>query len=263
VSVILASEGYPGAYSKGKVIEIGDVPEGAIVFHAGTSSQAGQVATSGGRVIAVTAYAPTLPEAIELAYTGVGKVNFEGKTFRRDIAHRALKPAAASVPAGLTYAQAGVSVDAGNTLVERIKPYVRATRRSGADAEIGGFGGVFDLRAVGYTDPVLVSGTDGVGTKLHVAQEARVHDTIGVDLVAMSVNDLLVQGAEPLYFLDYFGCSRLDVDTAAEVVKGIAKGCEIAGCALIGGETAEMPGMYQKGRSSGVDRDAKTQDARR
>jgi phosphoribosylamine--glycine ligase/phosphoribosylformylglycinamidine cyclo-ligase len=140
-----------------------------------------------------------------------------------------------------------VSVDAGNDLVERIKPFVRATRRTGADAEIGGFGGVFDLKAVGYTDPVLVSGTDGVGTKLHVAKECGVHDTIGIDLVAMSVNDLLVQGAEPLYFLDYFGCSKLDVDTASAVVQGIAKGCEISGCALIGGETAEMPGMYQKG----------------
>jgi phosphoribosylamine--glycine ligase/phosphoribosylformylglycinamidine cyclo-ligase len=142
-----------------------------------------------------------------------------------------------------------VSVDAGNALVERIKPYVRATRRPGADAEIGGFGGVFDLRAVGYADPVLVSGTDGVGTKLHVAKATGAHGTVGIDLVAMSVNDLLVQGAEPLYFLDYFGCSALDVDVAAEVVRGIAKGCEIAGCALIGGETAEMPGMYQKGRS--------------
>ncbi|PSR76719.1 hypothetical protein PHLCEN_2v8316, partial [Hermanssonia centrifuga] len=146
---------------------------------------------------------------------------------------------------GLTYAQAGVSVDAGNSLVEAIKPFVRATRRSGADAEIGGFGGVFDLKATGYRDPVLVSGTDGVGTKLKVAIESGIHDFVGVDLVAMSVNDLLVQGAEPLYFLDYFACSKLDVPMAASVIKGIAAGCRDAGCALIGGETAEMPGMYQ------------------
>jgi len=147
----------------------------------------------------------------------------------------------------LTYAQAGVSVDAGNALVEAIKPYVRATKRLGADVEIGGFGGIFDLKAIGYRDPVLVSGTDGVGTKLRIAVDTGVHHLVGIDLVAMSVNDLLVQGAEPLYFLDYYGCSRLDVATAAEVVKGIAEGCQQAGCALIGGETAEMPGMYQDG----------------
>nr|VWO94286.1 ATP-grasp domain-containing protein [Ganoderma boninense] len=147
-------------------------------------------------------------------------------------------------PKGLTYAQAGVSVDAGNALVETIKPFVRATRRSGADAEIGGFGGVFDLKATGYKDPVLVSGTDGVGTKLRIAMEVGIHDFVGIDLVAMSVNDLLVQGAEPLYFLDYFACSKLDVQTASRVVKGIADGCIQARCALIGGETAEMPSMY-------------------
>lgn len=168
------------------------------------------------------------------------------------------------MPKGLTYAQAGVSVDNGNSLVEAIKPFVRATRRSGADAEIGGFGGVFDLKATGYKDPVLVSGTDGVGTKLAIAVEFGVHDlvgrflsplkwqnvkhgVIGIDLVAMSVNDLLVQGAEPLYFLDYFGCSKLDVAVATQVVKGIADGCKLAGCALVGGETAEMPGMYKPG----------------
>ncbi|KAJ7103291.1 aminoimidazole ribonucleotide synthetase [Mycena belliarum] len=243
VSVVLASHGYPGSYSKGKTISVKDLPSNVVVFHAGTTASDGKTLTDGGRVLVVTAHAPTLQEALDAVYAGVDQVSFEGKTYRHDIAHRALKVAGES--AGLTYAQAGVSVDAGNSLVETIKPYVRSTRRPGADGEIGGFGGVFDLKAAGYIDPLLVSGTDGVGTKLRVAVDVGVHDLVGIDLVAMSVNDLLVQGAEPLYFLDYYGCSKLDVAVAAEVVKGIAEGCRQAGCALIGGETAEMPGMYQ------------------
>ncbi|KAF8215967.1 bifunctional purine ADE1 [Mycena galopus ATCC 62051] len=245
VSVVLASQGYPGSYPKGKRIEIKDVPPNVVVFHAGTVASNDEILTAGGRVLVVTAYAPTLQEALDSAYAGIDNVSFEGKTYRRDIAHRALKAASTSAPAGLTYAQAGVSVDAGNSLVEAIKPYVRSTRRAGADGEIGGFGGVFDLKETGYIDPVLVSGTDGVGTKLRVAVDVGVHDLVGIDLVAMSVNDLLVQGAEPLYFLDYYGCSKLDVAVASQVIKGIAEGCRQAGCALIGGETAEMPGMYK------------------
>jgi phosphoribosylformylglycinamidine cyclo-ligase len=146
---------------------------------------------------------------------------------------------------GLTYAQAGVDIDAGNRMVELIKPLVRATARPGADAEIGGFGGLFDLKRVGYRDPVLVAATDGVGTKLKVAIESGRHDTIGIDLVAMSVNDLVVQGAEPLFFLDYYACGKLEPEIGAAVVAGISVGCREAGCALIGGETAEMPGVYQ------------------
>jgi phosphoribosylformylglycinamidine cyclo-ligase len=146
---------------------------------------------------------------------------------------------------GLTYAQAGVDIDAGNRMVELIKPLVRATARPGADAEIGGFGGVFDLKRVGYRDPVLVAATDGVGTKLKVAVETGRHDTIGIDLVAMSVNDLVVQGAEPLFFLDYYACGKLEPEIGAAVVAGISVGCREAGCALIGGETAEMPGVYR------------------
>ncbi|MBN7756101.1 phosphoribosylformylglycinamidine cyclo-ligase [Nitratireductor aquimarinus] len=145
---------------------------------------------------------------------------------------------------GLTYADAGVDIDAGSRLVDKIKPMVRATRRPGADSEIGGFGGLFDLKAAGFTDPVLVAANDGVGTKLKIAIEADKHDTVGIDLVAMCVNDLVVQGAEPLFFLDYFATGKLDPDQGAAIVSGIAEGCKQAGCALIGGETAEMPGMY-------------------
>ncbi|MEX4007605.1 phosphoribosylformylglycinamidine cyclo-ligase [Neoaquamicrobium sediminum] len=148
---------------------------------------------------------------------------------------------------GLTYADAGVDIDAGNALVEKIKPMVRSTRRPGADGEIGGFGGLFDLKAAGFSDPILIAANDGVGTKLKVAIEAGRHDTVGIDLVAMCVNDLVVQGAEPLFFLDYFATGKLDPDQGAAIVSGIAEGCRQAGCALIGGETAEMPGMYSEG----------------
>lgn len=148
---------------------------------------------------------------------------------------------------GLTYAESGVDIDAGNAMVEAIKPLVKATRRPGADAEIGGFGGLFDLKAAGYKDPVLVAANDGVGTKVMIAIETGIHDTIGVDLVAMCVNDLVVQGAEPLFFLDYFATGKLAPHIGADVVKGIARGCIESGCALIGGETAEMPGLYDKG----------------
>ena len=148
---------------------------------------------------------------------------------------------------GLTYSDAGVDIDAGNLLVEKIKPAVRSTRRPGADGEIGGFGGLFDLKAAGFTDPVLVAANDGVGTKLKIAIDANIHDTVGIDLVAMCVNDLVVQGAEPLFFLDYFATAKLDPDQGAAIVEGIAEGCRQSGCALIGGETAEMPGMYSRG----------------
>jgi phosphoribosylformylglycinamidine cyclo-ligase len=145
---------------------------------------------------------------------------------------------------GLSYRDAGVDIDAGNRLVDLIKPLTRATARPGADGSIGGFGGVFDLKQAGYRDPLLIAATDGVGTKLKLAIDTGKHDTIGIDLVAMSVNDLVVQGAEPLLFLDYFACGKLDPVQARDVVAGIAAGCREAGCALVGGETAEMPGVY-------------------
>jgi phosphoribosylformylglycinamidine cyclo-ligase len=150
-------------------------------------------------------------------------------------------------PNGLTYADAGVDIDAGAALVEAIKPLAKATRRPGADASLGGFGALFDLKAAGYADPLLVTTTDGVGTKLRVAIESGWHDTVGIDLVAMCVNDLLAQGAEPLLFLDYYATGKLELEVAKRVVAGIAEGCTLAGCALVGGETAEMPGMYSEG----------------
>jgi phosphoribosylformylglycinamidine cyclo-ligase len=157
-----------------------------------------------------------------------------------------MTPHVPATPVSLSYLEAGVDIDAGDALVERIKPFARRTMRPEVLAGIGGFGGLIEI-GKRFREPVLVAGTDGVGTKLMLAFRLDRHDTVGVDLVAMSVNDILVQGAEPLFFLDYFGCGKLEVATAAEVIKGIAAGCELAGCALIGGETAEMPGMYAVG----------------
>ncbi|KAJ1995119.1 hypothetical protein GGI25_001345 [Coemansia spiralis] len=250
-TVIMASEGYPGSYPKNRIISFGQPPQGAQVFHAGTVRNGDAVVTSGGRVLAVTGVSDTLQGALDRAYACVKTVSFDGGFCRSDIGFRAIKylkeKAAAKGATGLSYADAGVDIDAGNRLVDMIKPIVKATRRAGADSDIGGFGGVFDLKATGYKDPVLISATDGVGTKLKIAHEMKIHDTVGIDLVAMQVNDIIVQGAEPLFFLDYYACGHLDVEAARDFVKGVADGCLESGCALVGGETAEMPGLYSGG----------------
>ncbi|CDO91701.1 unnamed protein product [Kluyveromyces dobzhanskii CBS 2104] len=250
-TVVLAAGGYPESYQKGEEITVDSskVPENAFVFHAGTKSESGKVYTNGGRVIASSAVAPTLKEAVDKAYQGVEAIQFNNRYFRKDIAHRAFKSSAAAAGKSITYAEAGVSVDNGNLLVEKIKATVKSTSRPGTDSDIGGFGGLFDLKAAGYNtdETLLVAATDGVGTKLMIAQETNIHDTVGIDLVAMNVNDLVVQGAEPLLFLDYFATGALDIKVASDFVSGVADGCIQAGCALVGGETSEMPGMYPPG----------------
>merc|ERR1719379_2467330 len=253
--VVLASGGYPGKYAVGKPITgLGELEKlvNVNVIHAGTALQDGVLVTSGGRVLVVVATAATLEQATANCYRAVRLVDFEGQFSRSDIGQArqevSLTP---KMSRRLTYEMAGVDIDAGNAAVEGIKDIVKATSRPGCDLNNGklacSFGGVCDLASIGYKDPVLISGTDGVGTKLKIAQALERHDTIGQDLVAMCVNDCLVHGAEPLFFLDYFATGKLKVQQMVDVVRGVAEGCQLANCALIGGETAEMPGMYQNG----------------
>ncbi|KAK0723104.1 phosphoribosylglycinamide synthetase [Lasiosphaeria miniovina] len=242
-TVVVSAPGYPSSYPKNILMQVALPPSGTTIFHAGTKLSGDSLLSAGGRVIAANAVGETLRAAVDKAYEGVKLIQFEGMHYRKDIAYRAFRDDKAADK--LTYAQSGVSIDAGNDLVNRIKAAVSTTRRPGADAEIGGFGGEVDLSQAGYPGaPIVVGAIDGVGTKLIIAQKMNKHDTVGIDLVAMNVNDLVVQGAEPIMFLDYYGCSKLDVSAAASFVEGVAKGCIDAGCALVGGETAEMPDLY-------------------
>lgn len=248
-TVVMAAGGYPESYKKGDEITFGNpLPHDSFIFHAGTSEKDGKIVTAGGRVVAATAIGPTLRKSVEQAYRAVEHVTFKDMYFRKDIAHRAFRESESNHGESMTYASSGVSVDNGNALVSQIKQKVRSTARPGADADIGGFGGLLDLKKTGYSsESLLVAATDGVGTKLRVAQIMDIHNTVGTDLVAMNVNDLIAQGAEPLIFLDYFATGKLDVNVASEFVDGVARGCIEAGCALVGGETSEMPGMYSEG----------------
>ena len=250
-TVVAAAGGYPGPYVRGEIITLKAPPSDIMIFHAGTALASQELTTAGGRVIAATSTAATLDAAIMLAYTGISTIHFPDMHHRTDIGHRALNTTSSSAtetqPIGpsITYASAGVDITSGNNLVKRITSHVSSTARSGALADLGGFGGLFDLAAAGYNSPpTLIGAIDGVGTKLKIAHAMNRHDTVGIDLVAMNVNDLVVQGAEPLFFLDCYSCGKLDVDVAEAFVKGVASGCKEAGCALIGGETAEMPGMF-------------------
>jgi phosphoribosylamine--glycine ligase / phosphoribosylformylglycinamidine cyclo-ligase len=259
-TVITVAEGYPESYAKGRRIILDTVPDDVTIFHAGTNLVDGELQTSGGRVIAATATAAILEDAVRKSYLGISSIHFEGMHYRKDIAYRAFRaatgPGTMKSTGALTYATAGVSVDAGNALINRIKSSVARTRRPGSDAVIGGFGGTFSLAASNssyHTDsPTLIGAIDGVGTKLKIAHAMGIHSTVGIDLVAMNVNDLVVQGAEPLFFLDCYSCSKLEVETATAFVSGVADGCIEAGCALIGGETAEMPGLFVEGAYDAV-----------
>ncbi|KAL4221636.1 hypothetical protein ACF0H5_019892 [Mactra antiquata] len=247
LGVVVVSGGYPGSYKKGNVITGLEEAEnlGLTVFHAGTTVKDDSVVTNGGRVLSVMAMETTFETAASVAQKGAEMIKFEGAFHRRDIGFRVVSRSLHTPP--LCYRDAGVDITAGNDLVKAIKPLAASSNRSGCMASLGSFGALFDLKAAGFNDPILVSGTDGVGTKLKIAQSIGLHTSIGIDLVAMCVNDILAHGAEPLYFLDYYATGKLNINVAKDVVEGIAEGCRLAGCALVGGETAEMPGMYNKG----------------
>nr|UXX33476.1 trifunctional purine biosynthetic protein adenosine-3-like protein [Holotrichia oblita] len=249
VGIVMASRGYPETSSKGQVItgieEVSRKTE-RMVFHCGTALKDGNLVTNGGRVLISVSMATHLATAAATALQMCKSIYFDGSQYRTDIAHKGI--ARAILQSGrLTYKAAGVDITAGNNLVSHIKPLAKSTNRIGVLGGLGGFGGLFDVKAAKFKDPILVSGTDGVGTKLKIAQEMGIHKTIGIDLVAMCVNDILANGAEPLFFLDYFACGSLDLPIAKGVIEGIAEGCQQAGCSLLGGETAEMPDMYPPG----------------
>lgn len=238
VCVVLASKGYPEKVETGRVVTFEDLPENIACFHAGTKKDDGRVFTSGGRVFGLTAWADTIVDALHQVYDNIHKVSFDGMQYRRDIAQRALRKT--------SYAESGVSIDAGNRAVNLMKDAVKSTYNSSVLAGIGSFGGLFDASVLkGMKSPVLVASTDGVGTKVKLASSVGRYRGIGHDIVNHCINDILVQGARPLFFMDYFATSKLDPEQTAEVVTGIAEACKESGAALLGGETAEMPGVYQ------------------
>lgn len=241
VCVMLASEGYPGKLIYGKLIRGSrDTFDHGFCFHAGTRQNGGKIVTAGGRVLGVTAWDKTLDQAVKRVYSIVDKISFEGKQFRHDIAYQA-----AQRP---SYERAGVSIDAGARAVELIKPTARATYTPAVLAGIGSFGGLFDAAVIkGMREPVLVASTDGVGTKVKIAAAVKRYRSLGEDIVNHCINDILVQGARPLFFLDYYATSKLIPDIVAEIVAGMAFACKDAGISLLGGETAEMPDVYMEG----------------
>ncbi|RLC58514.1 MAG: phosphoribosylformylglycinamidine cyclo-ligase, partial [Chloroflexota bacterium] len=259
VCVVLASAAYPSAYEKGKEItgvEEANVLPDTVVFQAGTRQEDGRLITAGGRVLAVTATGPSLPEAPKRAYAAVERIHFESAQYRSDIAAPPLDPpceregSSAGAGGASAYAAAGVDIEAGNRAVELMRESVRSTYTPGVLAGIGPFGGLFALQeaqVLQARDPVLVVSTDGVGTKTMIAAAMERYDTVGRDIVNHCMNDVLVQGARPLVFLDYVASGKLDPEQIAAIVGGCAEACKALGCALIGGETAEMPGVYRPG----------------
>jgi phosphoribosylamine--glycine ligase/phosphoribosylformylglycinamidine cyclo-ligase len=238
VCVVLASKGYPEKVETGRVVTFEDLPENIVCFHAGTKKDDGKFLTSGGRVFGLTAWANTIADAVHQVYDNIHKVSFDGMQYRRDIAQRALRKT--------SYAESGVSIDAGNRAVDLMKDAVKSTYNSSVLAGIGSFGGLFDASVLKeMKSPVLVASTDGVGTKVKLASSVGRYRGIGYDIVNHCINDILVQGARPLLFMDYFATSKLNPEQTAEVVTGIAEACKESGAALLGGETAEMPGVYQ------------------
>jgi phosphoribosylamine--glycine ligase/phosphoribosylformylglycinamidine cyclo-ligase len=259
-TVVLASQGYPGKVITGKRITGPNRPPNTVlIFHASTKEVDGEVQTAGGRVLNVTGCGPTVPSALSAAYSAIQDIHFEGMQYRSDIAHRALphpSPVQKAEPTSAVqgsassgaYASSGVNIDAGNRAVAMMKDAVRSTYTPAVLAGIGAFGGLYDAGALQRMHaPVLVASTDGVGTKVRLAVDAGRYETIGADIVNHCINDILVQGARPVFFLDYFACSKLDPQIVSRVVAGVAAACRASGCVLLGGETAEMPGVYEPG----------------
>jgi len=238
VCVVLASQGYPEHVESGKTVKFETLPANTICFHAGTKNDGDRVVTTGGRVFGLTAWSKDIDSAIKQVYANVRKIYFEGMQYRSDIAQRAMHKS--------TYADSGVSIDAGNLTVDLMKDAVKSTYTSAVLSGIGSFGGLYDVSALKtFNQPVLVASTDGVGTKVKLAASVGRYRGIGHDIVNHCINDILVQGARPLFFMDYFATSKLTPELTAEVVTGMAEACKESGVALLGGETAEMPGVYQ------------------